>query len=214
MAKNSSFWPYSFGSLFLQEGFNSLPAIQETAYPRLKNNVSARDLSTLYTPTPVEIALAEKATRGNAAFLGFLILLKTFQRLGYFVLVSQVPLPIVEHIAQTTRTEAALLDLPGYDTSGTRFRHLHVIRDYLHIRPCGKEARRAMLLAMQEAARTKEHLADPVNVGIEELVRQKYELPVFDTLVRGARHGVLGTIERKTGLRNFGSAGERSSGGE
>ena len=45
-----------------------------------------------------------------------------------------------------------------------------------------------MLLAMQEAAHTKEHLADLVNVGIEELVRLKYELPVFDTLVRGARH--------------------------
>ena len=45
-----------------------------------------------------------------------------------------------------------------------------------------------MLQAMQEAALTKEALAELVNVGIEELVRQKYELPAFDILVRGARH--------------------------
>jgi hypothetical protein len=45
-----------------------------------------------------------------------------------------------------------------------------------------------MLVAMREAARTKQELADLINVAIEELVRKKYELPAFDTLVRGARH--------------------------
>lgn len=45
-----------------------------------------------------------------------------------------------------------------------------------------------MLLAMSEAARTKSDLADLINVAIEELVRKKYELPAFDTLVRAARH--------------------------
>jgi hypothetical protein len=89
--------------------------------------------------------------------------------LGYFVLVSQVPAAIVEHIAQAIGTKEALGELAGYDTAGTRFRHLHVIRDYLHIRPCGPEARRVMLLAMQGAALTKEALADLVNVGMEEL---------------------------------------------
>jgi hypothetical protein len=97
------------------------------------------------------VALAERADRGDVALLGFLVLLKTFQRLGYFVLVSQVPSAIVEHIAQATGTQKARDDLAGYDTAGTRFRHLHVIRDYLQIRPCGSEARRAMLQGMQEA---------------------------------------------------------------
>ena len=31
-------------------------------------------------------------------------------------------------------------------------------------------------------------MADLINVAIEELVRKKYQLPAFDTLVRGARH--------------------------
>jgi len=90
-----------------------LPTIQETAYPRLKTNISARDLAAIYTPTPKELALAEQVTRGKQAYLGFLILLKTFQCLGYFVPISQVPTIVVEHIAALTQTDAALPDLAG-----------------------------------------------------------------------------------------------------
>lgn len=165
-----------------------MPTIQETAYPRLKIHVSARDLAAIYTPNPDELALAQQVTRGEAAHLGFLILFKTFQRLGYFMPVSQVPTAIVEHLAALTQTQAALSDLAGYDLSGTRKRHLQIIRQTLHVHYYGKDARYAMLLAMSEAARTKEELADLINVAIEELVRKKYELPAFDTLVRGARH--------------------------
>jgi hypothetical protein len=165
-----------------------LPTIQETAYPRLKSSVSARDLAAIYTPAADELALAAQVTRGEVAYLGFLILLKTFQRLGYFVLLSQVPNGIVEYVATLTGTSAVIPELPNYDVSGTRFRHIPLIRQTLHVQPYGKEARHAMLLAMSEAARTKEELADLVNVAIEELVRKKYELPAFDTLVRGARH--------------------------
>lgn len=165
-----------------------MPTLQETAYPRLKSVVSARDLTTLYTPTQNELALAEQSTRGEGSHLSFLILLKTFQRLGYFPLLSQVPPAIVEHIATLTQTQVALSELAGYDLSGTRKRHLQIIRQTLHIQIFGREARHAMLLAMSEAARTKEDLADLINVAIEELVRKKYELPAFDTLVRAARH--------------------------
>ena len=165
-----------------------MPTIQETAYPRLKTNVSARDLAAIYTPTPKELALAEQTTRGKQAHLGFMILLKTFQRLGYFVPISQVPTTIVEHIAALTQTDAALPDLAGYDLSGTRKRHTQIIRQTLHVHYYGKEARHTMLLAMSAAAKTKEDLADLINIAIEELVRKKYELPAFDTLIRGAHH--------------------------
>ena len=169
-----------------------MPTIQETAYPRLKSVVSARDVASIYTPTPNELALAEQSTRGEGSHLSFLILLKTFQRLGYFPLLSQLPPAIVEHITILTQTQAALPELAGYDLSGTRKRHLQIIRQALHIQIFGRAARHAMLLAMREAARTKEDLADLINVSIEvsieELVRKKYELPAFDTLVRAARH--------------------------
>ncbi len=88
--------------------------IQETVYPRLKSSVSAQELTEVYTPSPEEMALAGQATRGDVAYLGFLSLLKTFQRLGYFVPLNQVPKAIVEHIATLTQTNEALPDLASY----------------------------------------------------------------------------------------------------
>jgi TnpA family transposase len=165
-----------------------MPSIQETAYPRLKSAVSAADLAAIYTPTPEELVLAKQVTRGKLANLGFLILLKTFQRLGYFVPISQVPLAIAEHIAAITGAPFTPVELADYDLSGTRRRHGHVIRQFLQVQCYGKEARHTMLVAMSEAAATKDELADLINIAIEELVRKKYELPAFDTLVKGARH--------------------------
>jgi hypothetical protein len=40
--------------------------------------------------------LADRVARSLTSRLGFLILLKTFQRLGYFVLIRDVPVSIVE----------------------------------------------------------------------------------------------------------------------
>jgi hypothetical protein len=57
-----------------------------------------------------------------------------------------------------------------------------------HVQYYGRETLHAMLLAMSEAAKMKEDLADLINIDIEELVRKKYELPAFDTLIRGAHH--------------------------
>lgn len=67
-----------------------------------------------------------------------------------------------------------------------------------------------MLQAMEASASTKHDLADLINVAIEELVRQRFELPAFSTMVRAARQvrhtiteafyqqvrGVLGREER------------------
>ncbi len=43
-----------------------------------------------------------------------------------------------------------------------------------------------MLKACVEASRIREDLADIINVAIEELVRQRYELPAFSTFLRAA----------------------------
>ena len=154
-----------------------MPTIQETAYPRLKSHVSVRDLAVIYTPNVDELSLAKQVTRGAVAQLGFLVLLKIFQRLGYFVPISQVPSAIIEHIASVAQIQLAITELAGYDSSGTRKRHLQIIRQTLHINCYDKDARHILMLAMSQTARTKEELADLINVGIEELVRKKYELP-------------------------------------
>jgi Domain of unknown function (DUF4158) len=69
-----------------------VPSIAETAYPRLKTQISTKELLEVYTPSEHELKLADRHTKGTVAKLGFLVLLKTFQRLGYFILVKNVVL--------------------------------------------------------------------------------------------------------------------------
>src|SRR5713101_623855 len=165
-----------------------MPSIQDTAYPRLRSQVTQRELTEIYTPTAEELALARQVTKGASAQLGFLVLLKTFQRLGYFVTLSTVPPSIVAHVARCAGILAAMVDLGGYDDAGSRRRHLQVIREHLRVRPYGRSARHVIVQVMEEAARTKDDLADLINVAIEELIRQQWELPAFSTLQRAARH--------------------------
>jgi len=172
-----------------------MPAIQDTAYPRLKSLPTPPELALVYTPSWDEIVLANRTTKGTVARVGFLVLLKTFQRLGYAVPLADVPPAIVAHIARMVQVTIAPEVLHSYDASGTRRRHLPVIRDYLRIQACDASGRRVMVRAMADAARTKDDLVDLINVAIEELVRRRYELPAFGVINRTARR-VRGAVQR------------------
>jgi hypothetical protein len=167
--------------------WRAMPRLQDTAYPRLKSVLSAHDLNAAFTPTNDELLLAHRLAKGSAAQLGFLVLLKLYQRLGRAMPLNEAPRSMVEHIAKIAGVAATALVLEAYDHSGTQQRHLAAIREYLHVRPYGPAARHAMIGALAEAASTKHELEDLINVGIEQLVRQRFELPAFDTLNRAAR---------------------------
>ncbi|MDP9314179.1 MAG: Tn3 family transposase [Chloroflexota bacterium] len=164
-----------------------MPTMQETAYPRLKTSVTPQDLAAVYTPAPEELALADRLTKGTSSKLGFLVTLKTFQRLGYFVYLADVPSSIIAHIAQAAVLAYTTGDLAGYDQSGTRKRHIQNIREYLQVQVYSAAARSLIVQAIGDAARTKEHLADLINVAIAELIRHRYELPGFTTLLKAAQ---------------------------
>ncbi len=172
-----------------------MPTCAETAYPRLKNQIREKELTEIYTPTREELNLASQHTRKGATQLGFLVLLKTFQRLGYFVAPTIVPEAIIKHINRCATLDCPTSVLASYEASGTRWRHIAVIRKHLSINPYDAEARRIIVKSMAETARTKNDLADIINVAIEELVRHRYELPVFSTLVRAAKR-VRPTVDR------------------
>jgi hypothetical protein len=94
-----------------------MPSIHDTAYPRLKAVVTVRDLAEVYTPTPEEQTLATTLTLSVPSQIGFLVVLKTFQRLGYFVPVQAVPQSIVEHIATHVGTVISPQEIHAYDAS-------------------------------------------------------------------------------------------------
>jgi hypothetical protein len=68
-----------------------MTAIHETAYPRIRSNLSDHELQELYTPTPSDLAFARRATKSTGTELGLIVLLKTFQRLGYFPSFEELP---------------------------------------------------------------------------------------------------------------------------
>jgi hypothetical protein len=49
-----------------------MPSLQDTAYPRLKHNVTDKELAIIYTPALNELSLAEQHTKGSSAKLSFL----------------------------------------------------------------------------------------------------------------------------------------------
>src|SRR6266700_6324699 len=155
----------------------SMTAIERTAYPRFKQILSAKDLAEVYTPTPQERLVAHRSTKGRVAEVGFLVLLKTYQRLGRFVLLSEVPSSIIDHIAKPFEPQLHVSDLDTYDTSGTRQRHILLIRALQKLKPYGPAARTCFLKAMVEAGKTKEDLADLMNVALDELTKNCFELP-------------------------------------
>jgi Domain of unknown function (DUF4158) len=59
-------------------------SIERTAYPRFKRYYTPNELDKIYTPTRIEIAFALKVTAGEENYFNLLVLLKVFQRLGYF----------------------------------------------------------------------------------------------------------------------------------
>ncbi|NEP19795.1 MAG: DUF4158 domain-containing protein [Leptolyngbya sp. SIO4C1] len=164
-----------------------MPSISDTAYPRLKSNPTAKEPTRLYTPTSEEIELASRVTTTPVTRLNFLVMLKTCQRLGYGVSLCDVPARIIRHIVTSAQLSTTQANLRQYDGSATRRRHQSIIREYLQIKAFAQGGQAAMLSALEQAVETKHDLVDLINIGIEELVRQRYELPGFTTLEGTAR---------------------------
>jgi TnpA family transposase len=159
----------------------------DTAYPRFKSRPSQTELERFYTLSATERLFCDGYARSLTTRLGFVLLLKTYQRLGYFVPSDQVPNAIVEHIATLLGEPCDRENLRHYDLSQARRKHLSVVRQFLEVKPFDGAGKALLRETVREAALTKEDVIDLINIGIETLVRHRYELPAFDTLVREAR---------------------------
>ena len=113
------------------------------------------------------------------------MLLKVFQRLGHLPRLQDVPFAVVTHVRSSLRLPSdTALDV----TPRTLYRHHKQIRTHLQIKTWGAEARHATILTVHQAAQVMDHPADLINVAIEDLVRQRFELPAFSTLDTLATH--------------------------
>ena len=162
-----------------------MTSVERTAYPRFKRYFTTKELTDIYTPTKAEIAFSYSTTKGQGNIFNLIVVLKAFQRLGYFPKLSDIPNPIVNHIRSCLKLPNEIV--LGYDNSKTMYRHRTAIREHLQVTPFNKVALHKAAKSIHESAQVMDNPADLMNVAIAELIKQRYELAGFNTLNRLVR---------------------------
>src|SRR5579864_5624692 len=171
---------------FLWAGvFWHMTSIERTAYPRFTRAPSVKELREIYTPTPTDVAFVATTVRGPAQKFGLMILLKVYQRLGYFPKPETIPGAIIGHLRAVMKLPDDLV--PDIASNHTLYRYHAAIREHLEIHSEGKHIRHIAAQAMRSAAQVMENPADCISAAIEILVKEHCELPGFSTLERMAR---------------------------
>jgi hypothetical protein len=157
-----------------------LASIDRTAYPRFQRVVSGRELAEAFTPTPDEITWARGKTQNDQHLLALVVRLKSYQRLGYFPKLDNVPAAVLDHVR-------AAIELPEdikaeTDAARTAKRHREFVRTFLGVKYEATKVRAVAEAAIRAAVQTKDNPADLINVALEELVRASCELPGYTTL--------------------------------
>ncbi|KMP25680.1 transposase [Bacillus cereus] len=161
-----------------------MTSVERTAYPRFKQNISKKELAAIYTITHEENIFAHRVARGESSVFICLVMLKSFQRLGYFPRPKDIPPMVLQHIQ-------SCLNIPDEVelkfNSKVMYRHQKEIRQYLKVYAFGKDALHVATKAIYNASNVMDHPPDLINVAIEELIKERYELPAFSTLDRLVR---------------------------
>jgi len=160
-----------------------MTAVYQTAYPRINPNLSQEAINEAYKITAAEKRfIANHCRQKSVSQLGMLVQLKMAQRLGRFTAYAKIPSEIVKHIKRQVRSDVKLTQLKDYFTRRTRDQHVKLIRKYLKLNPFDASASDNVRAWAEEAALTKESVADIINVVIERLVQARIELPAFEAL--------------------------------
>jgi TnpA family transposase len=179
-----------------------MTSIERTAYPRFRRTPSIKELRDLYTPTLADKDFVNKTARGPAQKFGLMILLKVYQRLGYFPKPETIPGAIIGHIRMAMKFDDTLV--PDIASNHTLYRYHKAIREKLEIQGEGKHIRHVAAQAMHKAAQVMENPADLISAATQMLVKEHCELPAFSTIERMARRiralvnrGIYQTIQTR-----------------
>ncbi len=166
-----------------------MTSIYRTAYPRFHPNqkIRATELEADYSLTHVELNYIKENIRGDSMRLGFTVLLKVFQRMGYFPAINTIPEVIIKYIREQIPHIDDSAEF-GYEHESSFNRHRRRVYDYLKIKRYDKQVRSHAIKVAYSAAQSMNFPADIINVVIEDLRKNKYELPAFNQLSRLVKH--------------------------
>ncbi|MGH3708160.1 MAG: Tn3 family transposase [Pseudonocardiaceae bacterium] len=160
--------------------------VDRTAYPRLPLVLSARELEEWFSPIVDEVSWACAMVMIDEFRLMLLVLLKCYQRLGYFPRLEGVPPEAVEHVRGHAQEVSGQFIGPwGTLESGRMLKRCReLVRDRLGVVWEPTRVREVAEAAMRQALLAKDNPADVINVALEALALNQCELPAYSTLDR------------------------------
>ncbi|MGK0284107.1 MAG: hypothetical protein ACI82O_003657 [Patiriisocius sp.] len=160
-------------------------ALLDTAYPILSFNVTQNNLNRIYTPTKNERVWLNQQRFTDESKVVCIVLLKCFQRLGYFPTRDDIPPLITKHIIGALQLPTDFYtSLDQMPSSSQRWLKT-LIRQYCRVdKFVLKEQGVWLKTAAQSYARTKETIIDIINAMLELLIKKRTELPALSTLER------------------------------
>ena len=157
-----------------------MTSIERTAYPQFPRLMTARELHVFYTPAPDEAVWAQERTDADEHLLAMTVLLKSFQRMGRFPKLTEVPEAVIDHVRRCLELNEAIV--PQYLSPRTAESHRRLIRQRVGVACKPGKARKLAEKAIRKAALVKNHPPDLINVALERLIQASLELPGFTTL--------------------------------
>ncbi len=131
------------------------------------------------------MTLVNKAVNSDAQKLTLLVLMKCCQSLGYIPRMKTIPEQVVQHIRAYLGLQP---DVSLTFARANLVRCRRIIRTHLDIRRYAQGGREFIETAVTEAAQTMSDPADLINLAIELLIQQRYQLPAFSALDRLVGH--------------------------
>ncbi|WP_390370163.1 DUF4158 domain-containing protein [Crinalium epipsammum] len=94
-------------------------------------------MAELYTPTTEEIKFVRSNVRTPTGLLALMVMLKSFQRLGYFTDIESVPTAIIAHLRKCLNLSVKVSAIPSVRSK--RY-YQQAIRTYLGVKPYDRTA--------------------------------------------------------------------------
>ncbi|MFF3546718.1 DUF4158 domain-containing protein [Streptomyces platensis] len=133
-------------------------SIERTAYPRFKRLITAHELHLFFSPTRDELQWASDATDCDEHLLALLLMLKSYQRMGCFPKLEDVPAMMVDFVRR--HMELPEGTLPVYQAEKTAKNHRGLVRKRVGVLYDQAEARRIVEQSIRKEAAAKNRPAD------------------------------------------------------
>lgn len=159
-----------------------MASIDKTAYPLFSEYfLKNANFNDYFDVSRKELDFVFENSKNSKNNLILLILLKSYQFLGYSVLIEEVPISVQRYIWKQLKISYKFPILKKLSNISS-YRYRQIIREFLGYIPWNLESEELVKEKIKEAAYTMSAPSDLINVAIEALSNNKYELPSFRKL--------------------------------